>query len=251
MSTYKITFSPTGGTQKVADILTEGLSGQSRTIDLLKDISEVSFSADDLCVIALPAFGGRIPSICEQRMERLNGNGAKAVLVAVFGNRAIDDTLLEMKDLVLARGFVPVAAVEAVAEHSILRQFAAGRPDETDKAELLTFAGQIGKILEEGVYSKDLAVPGNRPYRERGKGGMKPVADSTCNSCGICVWKCPVRAIPKEDPKSADKETCISCMRCIAVCPRKARKLDEQMLAVSAKKMGPICSGRKGNKLYI
>lgn len=251
MSVYKITFSPTGGTQKVADILASEFAPMSKTVDLLDDIREMSFLADDICVIAMPAFGGRVPSICEQRMEKLKGNGARVILTAVFGNRAIDDTLLDMKELALAAGFIPVAAIEAVAEHSIFRKFGAGRPDGEDTAELKSFAQKIKTVLETGTVPIDLEVPGNTPHKERKSGSMMPYGGAACNSCGLCVWRCPVRAIPKDDPKNVDKEKCISCLRCIAVCPRSARHLAPELLAASEEKMAPLLSERKENKLYL
>jgi hypothetical protein len=53
--------------------------------------------------------------------------------VAVFGNRAIDDTLLELQDVLVASGFVCIAGMETVAEHSLMHQFGTGRPDQQDK----------------------------------------------------------------------------------------------------------------------
>lgn len=251
MSVYKITFSPTGGTQKVADILAAEFAPTSKTVDLLDDIRETTFLPDDLCVIAMPAFSGRVPSTCEQRMEKMRGNGARAILVAVFGNRAIDDTLLDMKELALAAGFAPVAAIEAVAEHSILRKFGAGRPDGEDAADLKSFAQKIKAVMEASAVPTDLAVPGNIPHKERTNGPMKPYGGTTCNSCGLCVWRCPVRAIPKDDPKNVDKEKCISCLHCMAVCPRSARRLAPELLAASEEKMASLLSERKENKLYL
>ena len=52
----------------------------------------------------------------------MKGNKAKAVLVAVYGNRAYEDTLLELKEQVDLCGFHVTAAVSAVAEHSIMHQ---------------------------------------------------------------------------------------------------------------------------------
>lgn len=251
MSVYKITFSPTGGTQKVADILAAEFSQVSKTVDLLEDIRETVFTANDLCVIAMPAFGGRVPSICEQRMGKLQGSGAKAVLVAVFGNRAVDDTLLDMKELAVGCGFIPVAGIEAVAEHSVIRKFGAGRPDAEDVADLKDFAKQIKAALDNGSVPADLTVPGNSPLKERVNGPMKPYGGGTCNSCGLCVWRCPVRAIPAEDPKSVDKEKCISCLHCIAICPRSARRLAPELLAATEEKLAAACAERKANKLYL
>ena len=52
MSIYKITFSPTGGTQKVADVLAAEFAQTNKTVDLLEDIPEIAFTGKDLCLIA-------------------------------------------------------------------------------------------------------------------------------------------------------------------------------------------------------
>ena len=54
-------------------------------------------------------------------------------MVAVFGNRAYDDALLEMQDVASEIGFRVIAAVAAVAEHSIIRKYGKGRPDADDE----------------------------------------------------------------------------------------------------------------------
>ena len=78
-----------------------------------------------------------------QRLTMLTGQGARAILVCVYGNRAYEDTLVELEDAAKQAGFRVIAAVAAVAEHSIARQFATGRPDAQDKKVLAGFAGQI------------------------------------------------------------------------------------------------------------
>ena len=45
----------------------------------------------------------------------VNPHGAKCVVVAVFGNRAYDDALLEMQDVASETGFRVIAAVAGVA----------------------------------------------------------------------------------------------------------------------------------------
>ena len=246
MATYSIVFSPTGGTRKVADILCGALDENFITIDILKEVDK-RFSAEDLCVISIPSFGGRVPGVCVERMAALKGNGAKAVLVSVFGNRAIGDALLEMKDLALASGFVPVAGMEAVAEHSLARRVATGRPDAEDAAELQAFAE---KILQAPA-AADLSVPGNRPYKEFGGLPLKPVANETCGGCGQCVEACPAGAIPVEDPRSVKEELCISCMRCVSVCPKGARSVDPAAGEAIRNKLEGSCAERKGNVLYL
>ena len=52
------------------------------------------------------------------------------------GNRAIDDTLVEMQDILENAGFVCVVGVEAVAEHSLMHQFGTGQPDQQDEKRI-------------------------------------------------------------------------------------------------------------------
>ena len=254
MNIYQITFSPTGGTDKVASILSNVWEGQKRKIDLLKkDLEEyqVQLTPEDICIVAVPAYGGRVPGIAVEHLKLLKGNGAKAVLVAVYGNRKIDDTLVELQDVLEEVEFQCVAGIEAVAEHSLMRQFATGRPDNEDKKELEDFARQIKEMIKNDSQKAKLELPGNHPYREFGGVPFKPIVGRKCNNCGLCVKECPVGAISKVNPKELDKEKCISCMHCQAICPKKARKLNKWMLFVASKGMKKVCSGRKENKIYL
>ena len=91
----------------------------------------------------LSAGGSRLwrpPALAAQRIARIHGGGARCVLVCVYGNRAYEDTLVEMEDLAKQSGFQVIAAVAAVAEHSIMHQYAAGRPDQQDQEELKGYA---------------------------------------------------------------------------------------------------------------
>ena len=94
-------------------------------------------------------------------------------------------------------------------------------------------------------------VPGNVPYKERSKGGMKPIVNENCVKCGLCSVKCPVGAISSADPSSIADDNCISCMRCISVCPSKARGLDPKIEAFLTEKLGAVCGERKINKVYM
>ncbi|MDE6280624.1 MAG: hypothetical protein K2M15_02335, partial [Oscillospiraceae bacterium] len=85
---------------------------------------------NDLAVIAIPSFGGRVPALAAQRLAKIHGNQARCVVMCVYGNRAYEDTLVELEDLARQSGFQVIAAVAAVAEHSIMHQYAAGRPDQ-------------------------------------------------------------------------------------------------------------------------
>ena len=140
MRYYNIHFSPTGGTRKVADIICGALEGEFNEIDLCCNIVQMSLCEEDICLVSVPSYGGRVPVTAIERLKKISGNGAKAVLNCVYGNRAWEDTLTELQDTLEEQGFRCVAAYATVAEHSIFRQFATGRPEEQDMAELIEMA---------------------------------------------------------------------------------------------------------------
>lgn len=251
MANYSIYFSPTGGTKKAADILANGMFGDYQEIDLCKEVEDVTLSEDDVCIVSVPSYGGRVPVTATERIKNINGGGAKAVLNCVYGNRAWEDTLTELQDTLESLGFVCVAAVAAVAEHSIFRQFAAGRPDENDSAELNDFAKQISSKLDSGEYSMPELEGSHGTYKEYGSVPFKPEANEECSGCGICAKECPVGAVDFEDPRRTDKEKCVSCMRCISVCPKHARDFDAEFMGKMGENMAPKLGGHKENHIFL
>lgn len=248
---YNIYFSPTGGTKKVADILASNLEGAYKEIDLRHDIEPMKLNKEDICLISVPSYGGRVPAVNIERLQKISGNSAKAILNCVYGNRHWDDTLTELQDVLESQDFVCVSAIAAVAEHSVFRQFGAGRPDADDTAQLIEFA----KLIQQKLCHKEsgkLELTGSHiTYKEYKGVPFKPEGNDECISCGICAKECPVNAINYENPKVTDKEKCISCMRCISLCPVHARKLNEDFMKTLEEKMAPVLSGRKENYLFL
>lgn len=249
----EIIFSPTGGTKAVADILARTLGEPPFTIDLANrfaDHEQIALSDNDVAVIAMPCYCGRVPKLAAERFARVRGHGARAILVAVYGNRAIDDQLVEMADLAKASGFQVVAAVEAIAEHSIVRQYAAGRPDAQDAVNLSRMAQQITEKLVRNDLSEP-ALPGNRPYKEGACGGYIPRASHACVYCGECAESCPAGAIDPAKLEASDPTRCISCMRCIVRCPVGARAIDPSQKAKVSEHLREVASIRKEAALYL
>lgn len=247
MKYFQIVFSPTGGTLKAAEAVINEWSESFETIDLTDpngDFSEYSLGSEDIALIALPSYGGRVPAIAAERLGKIKGGGAKCALLCVYGNRDYDDTLVEMEDIAKACGFDVRAAIAAVAEHSIMRQYAVGRPDGEDIKKLKEFS----KTVQERFKNDTAETPklaGNRPYKNSAGIGLTPKANQYCMKCGLCAEKCPVQAISRENVVTADAKKCISCMRCVKVCPHAARSASKAMLSVASLALKKTCSQRK------
>ena len=172
MNTVEIIFSPTGGTEKVAHIISRQGSESTIKIDLSvskTDFSRCAIGKEDRVLIAMPSFGGRAPAVAIERLKKIAGNGAKCTLVCVYGNRAYEDTLAQMEDYAQNAGFQVIAAISAVAEHSIIHEYAAGRPNLDDCKELVEFGDRILEKATSNKLSKP-SISGNRPYKKAGTG---------------------------------------------------------------------------------
>ena len=252
MNVHQFIFSPTGGTRRVSEILCHGMGVEGEVTDLCvkaADIQLPDIHEDELAVIAMPVFAGRVPALAVERLRMVKPNGAKCVVVAVFGNRAYDDALLEMEDVASEMGFRVIAAVAAVAEHSIIREYGKGRPNAYDEQKLKQFGADIIHKAERDDCTIP-QVPGNHPYKKGGK-VPQPKGRRGCNRCGICAKQCPVDAIPFSDPKKVDTAKCISCMKCVSVCPKEARSIGMIMNFLAIQGLKKVCATRKENELYI
>lgn len=246
-------FSPTGNTLRAARMLAQGLAEQVTEIDLsLLHLQgeTLCFGENDTVLIAGPVFGGRMPAYFLERFLCVTGKHTKAITAAVYGNRAYEDALLELNDAAEQQGFQMIASTALLAEHSMVRTVAAGRPDQEDQKQIHEFAQAIIQKYDSGSFTSP-AVPGNRPYKAWKQMPVAPEASSACIHCGICAEKCPVGAIPAAQPDQTQAQTCILCMRCIAVCPKAARALPAQARAAICAKLAPVAALRRNNELFL
>ena len=94
----------------------------------------------------MPVIAGRVPNVLLKFLDTLQGGGALAVPVVLYGNRNFDDALIELRNILQDRGFYAIGAAAFIGEHSFSRILAAGRPDSSD-LELSRIARKLaGKI---------------------------------------------------------------------------------------------------------
>ncbi len=230
-------FSPTHTSQKIVQGIANGMMPVEVThCDLtLPDPERANqvFSEDDFVIFGMPVYGGRIPAEAVARLKKIHGKNTLAAIVVVYGNRAYEDALLELKTIVTAAGFTPIAAGAFIGEHSFSNSefpIGAGRPDEADITEAEAFGQRIvAKLnrLEDADRIDAVEVPGNFPYKD----GIPPsdaattTNDAACTMCESCGFVCPTGAIGYTDRVITDNEKCILCCACVRSCPSEARAL--------------------------
>lgn len=250
MKIYNINFSPTGGTYKVSDIIAKELSQNIEEIDLSSTNFTNQSLNGDLAIISMPSYGGRAPKIAIDRLKQIQGNGINTIIIAVYGNRAYEDTLIEMYDEATNAGFNVIGAISAVAEHSIIRKYAKARPNKDDEIQLKDFAHKIQEKINKSDNSKP-NIPGNRPYKTFNGVGVIPKTNYKCTKCGFCAQKCPTGAINPNNPTQIDKQKCISCMRCTSICPKSAKEISKLITFVAGLAIKKECSIKKENELFL
>lgn len=240
-------FSPTGGTSKIAAAIAGARMGTR--IDLCSPVEPQEMPAGAPLLAVVPVYGGRIPAIAAQRLLALQGSGNPAIAVVVYGNRAYEDALLELKNVLTEAGHQVIAAAAFIAEHSIIRSIAADRPHADDLARAVEFGAAVEARLNGELSTVD--VPGNDEYRPLPQMPATPLVTDACGGCGMCAHKCPVGAIPLSNPRSTDAAKCILCMRCVAICPRKARILPPPMVEAFTARLNAVASEPKQPEIYI
>ena len=261
-----VTFSPTGNSTKVAKAIAKGIQAPTEHIDITPPIARIrNFEEfqDELTIVASPVYVGRVPYEVAYRIRRLKANNTPTVLVVTYGNRAYEDTLRELGDIVTEVGFKPFAGCAFIGEHSwSIPEIptARGRPNKDDLLIAEKFGKQI-RVKLEGVSDIEkvplVYIPGKNPYT-LSLGGRNfgfdpgelfgPITDEKlCTKCGKCVDVCPTeavtlkRVVSNPSPRtglntmivSNSEDSCVWCCACVRACPTGARVMRPRMLEIT------------------
>lgn len=239
-------YSATGTTDKAVHTIAEALAeklhvplermGFSRPAERAK---VYAFQETDLVVVGTPTYAGRVPNkILPDFQSQLQGNGALAVPVVLFGNRSYDNSLAELQAVLEMDGFHTVAAGAFVGRHAFTDRLGDGRPDWSDKQMMRDFAGQIcDKVTAMAEVPPPVQVPGDPEapyYVPKGVDGQpakflkaKPKTNlGKCTNCGACARLCPMGAIDLQNVAEVPG-TCIKCQCCVRKCTKHAKYFDD------------------------
>lgn len=245
---YAVYFSGTGTTRRTVERIARAVGGRlglpMECVDFSRPAvrqEELHFGAEDLVVLGTPVYAGRVPNVLLPFLqEKVIGGGALAVPVVLFGNRAYDDALIELRNILIHDGLHPVAAGAFVGEHSFSHVLGQGRPNAADEALMDEFAARVAQLVQALPAAPEKAVPirGEDPirpyYTPRDRMGnpinilkVKPKTDTEkCGGCGLCAELCPMGSIDPLDV-SCVQGICIKCCACVKGCPTGAKYFDD------------------------
>jgi len=251
---YLVYFSPTNTTKKIVRTIGENIKCENLLdINLLKTpIKEnIYIGENDLLIVGMPVFVGRIPTVCVDMLNHLKGDNSRAVVVNAYGNRDYDDALIELYDIVEKNGFKTIAAGAFIGQHSRFPEVAKNRPDKEDIKKIVCFAKSCEQNINLDREKIKLDIKGNRPYKAIKTITLNPTGDENCIECNACVRICPTEAIDLSNPRLTDDDKCISCMACVYACPYDSRGLHTENFEELSNKFYEKNKERKEPEIFL
>lgn len=255
-------FSPTGTTKAVVQGIGRGINPSTmELIDITTPNARkepLETSENDLLVVAVPVYMGRVPALLNDWLIAIQANNTPTVCVVVYGNRVYDNALLELKDIVVKCGAIPIGGAAYIGEHSFSNSEtpSRGRPDEDDLNHAEAFGQKIREKLQ--TFSSisqlsEVSIPGRYPY-----GGVTELwdvdfiaVDDQCSQCGVCAEVCPVGAVDSQNSTNIDQEKCITCCACLKSCTQNARSMKPGLVKDAQGRINKLYIERKKPEYYL
>ena len=199
--------------------------------------------AFDAFVFGVPVFADFAPSVINDWLPTLDGQGKRCTQFFTYGARTSGYAHFHTRLLLEQAGFRVLFSAEFLGRHSFNVggwQMVPDRPNEQDLALAREYAALAAERFSQeappafhlqkpfGYHRAAAALKRQRKKQvERDLTHPTRMTD-TCSMCRECETECPVQAFDA-DTGLSDPATCIECMRCVYICPDGVIQLDERM----------------------
>lgn len=263
-------FSPTGATLRATRMIAEAIGNRfnvpidyhSYTLPLERN-EYPKIEKDRLLIWSTPTYAGRIPNkTLDYLLKALQIEDIPCIAMCTYGNRHYDNCLSELVSLLRRGGGIPIAGAAIVTRHSFSTILAKGRPNDTDKEMVESFAEKVVTKIKSRILD-EVTVPGDpapniyyTPLREEGIPAsilkVKPECDeSDCIRCGKCVKVCPMGSIDQINGIPNFNGICIKCHACVRYCPEQAIRFTNSDLLSHIKMLENNYSTPKDPEFFI
>ncbi|MHA1313658.1 MAG: EFR1 family ferrodoxin [Candidatus Helarchaeota archaeon] len=250
-------FSQTGGTEKIAKAIQQGLeeTGNDCSSVRIKDTNMEQLKVHDLIGIGCPTFYYREPLNVRHLIENFeNLNGKHCFIFCTHGS-IIGNTFYYMNQLLTEKGMIVIGAFDCYSASSL--QFypeimhTAGHPDDVDLEEARSFGRKLPSIREQIIGGETHLLPKfelientwwARDSKMMTLDILRKISPKLminvdkCTKCMTCQENCPVDAIDiNQEPPEIQKEGCIFCWFCEKICPESAIEADWSAMRASTR----------------
>jgi NAD-dependent dihydropyrimidine dehydrogenase PreA subunit len=246
-------FSATNVTHTYVQVIREGLLDHGCAVQAFNVTAyasrqnQLSFDGFDGVIFGFPVFSDFAPSVINEWLPTLHGQGKKCALFFTYGGRTTGYAHFHTKLLLERAGFQVLFSAEFLGRHSfhiggwpILPE----RPDAQDFAVAREYAAlAIERFSQEAPpvfrlqkpfgYNQVVAALKNEPELTQ-RHWKHPIRTAEgCSMCRDCETECPTQAFDA-DTGLSNPGSCIGCMHCVYICPDNVLRVDDMKAVYDA-----------------
>ncbi len=245
LSIALVYFSGTNVTHTYAEVIRETLLDEGcsvRSFNVTPYGSRqagLSFDDDDGVLFGFPVFADFAPSVINEWLPTLKGQGKKCALFLTYGARTTGYAHFHTKLLLERAGFQVLFSAEFLGRHSFNVGGWRVIPDRPNAEDLVVARGYARLAMERFASDAPAAFRLQKPFgynqviaalehepEVTERQWRNPVRiPEGCSMCRQCEVECPTRAFDA-DTGLSDPRTCLGCMHCVWICPDHALRVD-------------------------
>jgi NAD-dependent dihydropyrimidine dehydrogenase PreA subunit len=243
-----IYFSATNVTHTYAQVIRDSLFERGCSVQLFNVTAYASrqeklpINDFNSFIFGFPVFGDFAPSVINQWLPTLDGQGKKCAQFFTYGARTTGYAHFHTKLLLEQAGFQVLFSAEFLGRHSFNVagwRILPDRPDAQDFAVAREYAAlalehfsqdapPVFRLQKPFAYNQIMASLENKQKSAERRWTNPVRIAEECSMCHDCENECPTQAFDA-DTGLSDPDNCIECMHCVYICPDKVLKVDERM----------------------